>query len=236
MPEVLTPETHMAQEPGRPSGMRRTVLAGMLGNAMEWYDYGLYGYLSPILATLFFPSRDPLTSLTATFGVFAAGFLMRPLGAVAFGHLGDRLGRKKALVISVGLMAVPTGLIGLLPTYAQAGSLAAVLLVVLRLLQGFSVGGEFTGSILFLVEHAPPARRGFIGSWAGFSTNAGCLLGSGVGALLVTVLGRQAVAEWAWRLPFLLGAVLGVAGLFLRLGVEETPRFQSLAKSEGVAP
>jgi len=235
MPEVLTPETHMAQEPGRPSGMRRTVLAGMIGNAMEWYDYGLYGYLSPILATLFFPSGDPLTSLMATFGVFAAGFLMRPLGAVAFGHLGDRLGRKKALVISVALMAVPTGLIGLLPTYAQAGSLAAILLVVLRLLQGFSVGGEFTGSILFLVEHAPPSRRGFIGSWAGFSTNAGCLLGSGVGALLVTVMGRQGMEAWGWRLPFLLGAGLGVVGLYLRLTVEETPQFRHLTESQGVA-
>jgi MHS family proline/betaine transporter-like MFS transporter len=213
-----------------------TVLAGMIGNAVEWYDYGLYGYLAPVLATLFFPSKDPLDSLMATFGVFAAGFLMRPLGAIAFGHLGDRLGRKKALVVSVALMAVPTGLIGLLPTHAEVGATAAVLLVLLRLLQGFSVGGEITGSIIFLVEHAPPARRGFIGSWAGFSTNAGCMLGAGVGALLVTVLGRQAVEEWAWRLPFLLGAVLGVAGLFLRLGVEETPRFQSLAKSEGVAP
>src|SRR5262245_5677401 len=128
MPEVPTPQTHTAPEPVRPSRLRRTVLAGMMGNAMEWYDYGLYGYLSPILASLFFPSGDPLTSLMATFGVFAAGFLMRPLGAVAFGHLGDRLGRKKALVISVALMAVPTGLIGLLPTDAQAGSLAAVLL------------------------------------------------------------------------------------------------------------
>jgi MHS family proline/betaine transporter-like MFS transporter len=213
-----------------------TVLAGMIGNAVEWYDYGLYGYLAPVLATLFFPSNDPLDSLLATFGVFAAGFLMRPLGAIAFGHLGDRLGRKKALVISVTLMAVPTGLIALLPTYAEVGATAAVLLVLLRLLQGFSVGGEFTGSIIFLVEHAPPARRGFIGSWAGFSTNAGCLLGAGVGALLVTVLGRQAVTEWAWRLPFLFGAVLGVVGLVLRLGVEETPQFESLAKSEGVAP
>jgi MHS family proline/betaine transporter-like MFS transporter len=216
--------------------MRWTVLAGMIGNAVEWYDYGLYGYMAPVLATLFFPSKNPLDSLMATFGVFAAGFLLRPLGGIAFGHLGDRLGRKKALVLSVALMAVPTGLIGLLPTYAAVGATAAVLLVLLRLLQGFSVGGEFTGSIIFLVEHAPPQRRGFIGSWTGFSTNAGCLLGGGVGALLVTVLGRQAVEEWAWRLPFLLGAVLGAVGLFLRLGVEETPRFQSLAKSEGVAP
>src|SRR3954447_4508221 len=183
----------------RASRMRWTVLAGMIGNAVEWYDYGLYGYLAPVLATLFFPSKDPLDSLMATFGVFAAGFLMRPLGAIAFGHLGDRLGREKALVISVALMAVPTGLMTLLPTYAQAGATAAVLLVLLRLLQGFSVGGEFTGSIIFLVEHAPPTRRGFIGSWAGFSTNAGCMLGAGVGALLVTALGRQAVAEWAWR-------------------------------------
>jgi MFS transporter, MHS family, proline/betaine transporter len=235
MPEVPIPETHTAQEAVRTSRMLPTVLAGMMGNAMEWYDYGLYGYLSPILATLFFPSGDPLTSLMATFGVFAAGFLMRPLGAVAFGHLGDRLGRKKALVISVALMAVPTGLIGLLPTYAQAGSLAAVLLVVLRLFQGFSVGGEFTGSIIFLVEHAPPAQRGFIGSWAGFSTNAGCLLGSGVGALLVAVMGRQDLEVWGWRLPFLLGAGFGVVGLYLRLTVDETPHFQSLTESQGVA-
>src|SRR5262245_56050476 len=224
-----------AAPPLRSSRMRLTVLAGMIGNAVEWYDYGLCGYLAPFLATLFFPSKDPLDSLMATFGVFAAGFLMRPLGAIAFGHLGDRLGRKKALVVSVALMAVPTGLIALLPTYAAVGAIAAVLLVLLRLLQGFSVGGEFTGSIIFLVEHAPPSRRGFVGSWAGFSTNAGCMLGGGVGALLVTFLGRQAVAEWAWRLPFLLGAVLGVVGLFLRLGVEETPLFQSLATSEGVA-
>src|SRR5262249_52316764 len=160
---------------------------------------------------------DPLTSLMATFGVFAAGFLMRPLGAVAFGHLGDRLGRKKALVVSVALMAVPTGLIGLLPTYAQAGSLAAVLLVRSRLLRRLSVAGEFTGSIVFLVEHAPASRRGFIGSWAGFSTNAGCLLGSGVGALLVAVLGQQDLDAWGWRLPFLLGAGLGVVGVYLRL-------------------
>ncbi len=228
-------ERSIWDQPLRSSQMRWTVLAGMIGNAVEWYDYGLYGYLAPILATLFFPSKDPLDSLMATFGVFAAGFLMRPLGAIAFGHLGDRLGRKKALVVSVALMAVPTGLMALLPTYAQAGATAAVLLVFLRLLQGFSVGGEFTGSIIFLVEHAPPSRRGFIGSWAGFSTNVGCLLGAGVGAFLVTVLQRQAVEEWAWRLPFLLGAVLGVAGLFLRLGIEETPRFQSLAKSENLA-
>jgi MHS family proline/betaine transporter-like MFS transporter len=194
----------------------------------------LYGYLAPVLATLFFPAKDALNSLMATFGVFAAGFLMCPLGAIAFGHLGDRLGRKKALVVSVALMAVPTGLIALLPTYAEVGATAAVLFVLLRLLQGFSVGGEFTGSIIFLAEHAPPSRRGFIGSWAGFSTNAGCMLGAGVGALLVTVLGRQAVVDWAWRLPFLLGAMLGVVGVFLRLTVDETPRFQSLVKSEGV--
>ena len=236
MPGIPTPAARSApDQPLRSSRMGWTVLAGMIGNAVEWYDYGLYGYMAPVLATLFFPSKNPLDSLMATFGVFAAGFLLRPLGAIAFGHLGDRLGRKKALVVSVALMTVPTGLMALLPTYASVGATAAILLVLLRLLQGFSVGGEMTGSIIFLVEHAPPSRRGFIGSWAGFSTNAGCLVGAGVGALLVTVLGRQTVEEWAWRLPFLLGAVLGVAGLFLRLGVEETPLFESLAKSEGVA-
>src|SRR6516165_10430755 len=229
------PDARTARDPPlRSSRMGWTVLAGMIGNAVEWYDYGLYGYLAPVLATLFFPSKDPLNSLMATFGAFAAGFLLRPLGAIAFGHLGDRLGRKKALVVSVALMAVPTGLIALLPTYAEAGSLAAVLLVGLRLLQGFSVGGEFTGSIIFLVEHAPPSRRGFIGSWAGFSTNAGCLLGSGVGALLVIVMGRQGLEAWGWRLPFLLGAGLGVVGVYLRLTVEETPHFQHLKESQGV--
>ncbi len=236
MSGIPTPDARPLPDQPRPPRMGRTVLAGMIGNAVEWYDYGLYGYMAPVLATLFFPSRDPLDSLMATFGVFAAGFLLRPAGAIAFGHLGDRLGRKKALILSVALMAIPTGLIALLPTYAEVGATAAVLLVLLRLLQGFSVGGEFTGSITFLVEHAPPARRGFIGSWAGFSTNAGCLLGGGVGALLVTALGRQAVTDWAWRLPFVLGAALGAVGLLLRLGVEETPRFRSVAESEGVAP
>src|SRR6516165_11292016 len=119
MGEIPTPDARSApDQPLRSSRMRWTVLAGMIGNAVEWYDYGLYGYLAPVLAGLFFPSRDPLDSLLAAFGVFAAGFLLRPLGAVAFGHLGDRLGRKKALVVSVALMAVPTGLIALLPTYA----------------------------------------------------------------------------------------------------------------------
>src|SRR5262249_55289066 len=131
---IPTPDVRSApDQPLRSSRMGSTVLAGMIGNAVEWYDYGLYGYMAPVLATLFFPHKAPLNSLMPTCGVCAAGFLLRPLGAIAFGHLGDRLGRKKALVISVALMAVPTGLIALLPTYAEVGATAAVLLVLLRL-------------------------------------------------------------------------------------------------------
>src|SRR5262249_1959351 len=136
--------------------MKKTIAAGMMGNVLEWYDFGLYGFFAPIIAELFFPSDDKAAPLLSTFGVFAAGFLMRPVGAAVFGHFGDRIGRKKTLAASVILMAVPTGLMGVLPTHAQAGLLAPLLLTVLRLAQGLSVGGEFTGSITYLVEHSPP--------------------------------------------------------------------------------
>ena len=168
--------------------IRKTVIVGVIGNIMEWYDFALYGYFAPVLANLFFPSKDPAVSLIATFGVFATGFLMRPVGAAIFGHFGDRMGRRKALSASVLLMAIATASMGLLPTYAQIGVTATVLLTLLRLLQGISAGGEFTGSISFLVEHAPPSRRGFIGSWTTFSGVGGMLLGSGTGALVTYYL------------------------------------------------
>ena len=214
---------------------RRTLLAGMMGNVMEWYDFGLYGYFAPILARLFFPSEDSLSSLIATFGVFAAGFLMRPVGAAIFGHFGDRIGRKRTLAASVLLMAIPTGLIGLLPTHAQAGVAAPILLTLMRLLQGASVGGEYTGSILFLVEHAPPERRGLVGSVSPFSASLGILLGSAVGAVLTSLVSTAALESWAWRLPFLFGFLIGGLGLFLRMGVTETPSFEALQKEQGVA-
>ena len=157
--------TQLVSKPAAaPASLTRTVVAGAVGNVLAWYDLGLFGFLAPILSPLFFPAADRLASLLATYGVFALGFLMRPVGGALFGHIGDRLGRKKALEWSVLLMALPTTVLGLLPTYAQAGLLAPLLLTLIRMVQGLSVGGEYIGSISFLGEHGPAQRRGFLGS------------------------------------------------------------------------
>ena len=158
---------------------KRSIIAGFIGNILEWYDFTVYGFFATIIGAQFFPAEDKIVQLIAAFGVFAAGYLMRPIGGVIFGHIGDQHGRKKALIISVLLMAIPTTLIGLLPTYDTVGWYSAALLVLLRLLQGLSVGGEFTGSISFLVEKAPKGKRGFYGSWSTFGAFGGMLLGSG---------------------------------------------------------
>lgn len=200
---------------------RRTTLAGIAGNVMEWYDFAVYGYFAPIIGQQFFPSDDPATSLIAAFGVFAAGFLMRPLGGLVFGHIGDRLGRKAALTLSVLAMAIPTCLIGLLPGYAPLGMTAAVLLVVMRMIQGLSVGGEYTTSVVFLVESAPPGGRGLAGSWSTVGAAAGTLLGSAVAALVSFVLPETSVQAWGWRVPFLLGLAVGLAGLYIREHIPE---------------
>ena len=195
---------------------RRIVLAGISGNVMEWYDFTVYGYFASIIGVQFFPSGNRLSSLVASFGVFAAGFLMRPVGSLIFGYVGDRVGRKAALTMSVGAMALPTFLIGLLPTYQQVGIAAPIALTVLRLVQGLSVGGEYTTSFIFLVEQAPPQRRGLLGSWGPFGVAGGLLLGSGIGTLLTSVLDPQAVSDWGWRLPFCFGIAVGLTGLYIR--------------------
>ena len=147
------------------SRQRRAIIAGIAGNVMEWYDFAAYGYFAMVIGSHFFPSKDPASSLIAAFGVFAAGFLMRPVGSLVFGYIGDKLGRKLALTASVMVMAVPTFLVGLLPTYGQAGLMAPLLLVLFRLAQGLSVGGEYTTSGVFLVEQSAPEHRGFLGSF-----------------------------------------------------------------------
>lgn len=211
-------------------GHKKLIIPGVIGNILEWYDFSLYGYFAPIIAKLFFPMNNKLTSLLATFGVFAIGFLMRPLGAVVFGHFGDRLGRKKTLAMAVILMAVPTTLIGLLPTHAQIGVTAGILLTLCRLLQGLAVGGEFSGSIVYIIEQASPNRRGVYGSWAMFSAFTGLLLGSAVAALMGSILSSDALHVWGWRIPFIIGIVLGGVGLYLRLRMPETPYFLELQK------
>lgn len=197
------------------------ILGGLAGNVMEWYDFAVYGYFAAVLAPLFFPSNDHASSLVAAFGAFAAGFLMRPLGGIIFGHIGDRVGRKAALSLSVMLMAVPSVLIGLLPTYAVIGWWAPAAMVVLRMVQGLSVGGEYTSSIVFLVENSHRKKRGYMGCWASVGSVAGALLGSGVGALINSLLTTEQVTTWGWRVPFLLG--LGVAGtaVWLRRSLPE---------------
>ena len=214
-----------ATVPAAPAAMspRRVIAASVVGNVLEWYDFAVYGYFAAAIGTAFFPSGDPVASVLASFGAFAAGFLARPIGGILFGHIGDRLGRKRALTLSVALMSVPTVAIGLLPDHAQIGAAAPVLLVLMRLVQGLSVGGEFTTSIVYIVEHAEPQRRGLQGSLAMVAATLGILLGSAVAAVITTVLGDAATAAWGWRLAFLLGLVAGVVGLWLRRRLPETP-------------
>lgn len=200
--------------------------AGTVGNILEWYDFALYGFMASILSGLFFPTGDSLVSLIATYGVFAVGFIMRPLGSVLFGWLGDTLGRSRTLLLSVAMMAIPTLLLGLLPTYAAIGIAAPVLLVVVRMVQGLSVGGEFSTSVTYLVETAPPEQRGFAGSWANIGSLMGMLLGSGAASLALNLLSPADLEAWGWRLPFLLGGILGTIALLMRRGLPESPHFQ----------
>lgn len=195
---------------------RRAIIAGSIGNVLEWYDFAVYGVVAPIIAAQFFPAADPLTSLIAAFGVFAAGYMMRPLGALMLGHIGDRIGRKAALTWSIGLMAIPTGLIAVLPTYETIGIGAAILLTLLRLLQGLSVGGETTGAAVLLTERATKQSRGLIGSISTSSVAIGILIASAVAGLLASLLSPEALADWGWRLAFVPGPILGLLGVVLR--------------------
>ncbi|MGW0801992.1 MFS transporter [Nonomuraea sp. NPDC002799] len=208
----------------RTSNMR-AVLAGSFGNIMENYDSMVYAYTAVTLGKLFFPESDALVGTLYTFAVFAVGFLMRPLGAIVFGHVGDKFGRRTALVVSVLMMGAATTLIGVLPAYGSIGVVAPLLLVVLRMVQGFSVAGEWAGSAAFLVEYAPERKRGFFGSFNQVSTAGGFLLASGVVALNTTIFTEEQVLAWAWRIPFLLAALTAAAALWLRYGMAETPAF-----------
>jgi len=210
-------------------------MAGAIGNVLEWYDFAIFGYFAPIIGSQFFPETDRTASLLGAFAVFAVGYFMRPLGGVVFGHIGDRLGRKPALQYSVALMAVPTFLLGLLPTYDQIGLWAAAGLVLVRLVQGLSVGGELIGSISYIVETAPRARRAYFGSWSLFSAVSGILLGSLAAALLHNLLDHDALHDWGWRLPFIAGLAMGVFGLWTRRGLTETAEFREIKQAGGTA-
>ncbi|MET9388894.1 glycine betaine/L-proline transporter ProP [Streptomyces sp. NPDC006624] len=223
------PESRTAKAPDAtvtdPALVRRAVKAAALGNAMEWFDFGVYSYLAVTLGKVFFPSGNPTAQLLSTFGAFAAAFLVRPLGGLVFGPLGDRVGRRKVLALTMIMMAVGTFAIGLIPSYAAIGVGAPVLLLVARLVQGFSTGGEYAGASTFIAEYAPDRRRGFLGSWLEFGTLAGYIGGAGLVTLMTALLSADDLTSWGWRVPFLIAGPMGLIGLYLRMRLEETPAF-----------
>ena len=214
------------------STSRRALVAGGVGNVVEWYDFAVYGAFATVIATTYFPGADPVAGLSASFAVFATAFLARPVGAVVFGRLGDRVGRRQVLVTVIVLMAAATAGIGLLPGHAAIGVLAPVLLVVFRAAQGLSVGGEAAGATAFVVEYAPEGRRGWYGSWLWSTLALGVAGGIGVAVLLARVFPREVLEDRGWRLAFLVALPLGLVGLYLRLRLDETPRFRALERAD----
>ena len=211
---------------------QKNVAAGVIGNVLEWYDFAVYGYMVPIISALFFPSENHTVSIIAAFSAFAAGYFARPLGGVMFGWIGDRLGRKAVLTISVTMMGVATVTIGFLPTYSQIGLAAPILLVMLRIFQGVSVGGEYTGSITFVLEHAPKEKRGWLTSWISVGGGLGFLIGSGVGAILTANFTTQELNDWAWRLPFLTGSIIAILGFLMRRHLTEPTHTSRIAADQ----
>ncbi|WP_326565620.1 MFS transporter [Amycolatopsis rhabdoformis] len=215
---------------------RRVIAAGLVGSVVEYFDFGIYGYLATVLAVVFFASgADPTASLLATLATFAAAFALRPLGGLIFGHLGDRLGRKRMLAVTVLAMCAATLAVGLLPTYAAVGSAAAFLLVAARCVQGVAAGGEVGGAASYVAEHAPPARRGFLCSTVQFGALGGALLASAVVTTLTSVLSHDQMVAWGWRLPFLFSLPLGAVGVWIRIKLEDSPQFHTLAAHGKVA-
>jgi MFS transporter, MHS family, proline/betaine transporter len=209
---------------------RRAILSSAVGNFFELFDFTIYGYFAVAISRAFYPSG----SMYGTYAAFAAAFLMRPIGAIVIGAYGDRFGRRAALVITIGLMAAATGFTGLIPTYKSIGIWAPVALIICRLAQGFSTGGEWGGAATFLVEYAPTGRRGLIGSLQQVSTQIGALTGSLSAAVLASVLPQADFYAWGWRIPFVFGFVLGPIGYYLRRKVAETPAFAHLSESRTV--
>lgn len=214
---------------------RRVMMASAVGSALEWYDFFIYGTAAALVfSELFFPKVDPTTGLLLSFATFGVGFFARPFGGIVFGHLGDRVGRKPVLVMTLMLVGVGTFLIGLLPTYETAGIWAPIMLVALRLVQGFGAGAEYGGAVILAVEHAPPGKRGLFGSFAAIGVNIGLLLATGVFAL-VTQLPQEDFLAWGWRIPFLLSLILIVVGFYIRARVSETPVFSQIAAKSKAA-
>lgn len=206
--------------------LKKAILAASLGNAMEWYDFGVYSYVAVIIGKIFFPSNSPVAQLLATFATFAVAFIVRPFGGLVFGPLGDKYGRSKILALTMILMATGTICIGLIPPYAKIGIAAPILLLAARMVQGFSTGGEYGGAATFIAEYATDKQRGFMGSWLEFGTLCGYVIGALVVVILQATLTTQDMLSWGWRIAFFLGGPLGLFGLYMRSKLEETPAFQ----------
>jgi MHS family proline/betaine transporter-like MFS transporter len=211
-----------------PEQIKKAVAGAAMGNCIEWYDFGVFGFMPAILGQVFFNASSTSEGALATFAVLAITFIVRPFGSFVFGPLGDRIGRQKVLALTIILMSGSTFVIGLLPSYATIGPASAVLLILLRTVQGFSAGGEYGGAATFIAEYAPDRKRGFWGSWLEFGTLVGFAMGAGFVTLFTILLGDEAMHSWGWRLPFLLAGPLGLIGLYLRTRLEDTPLFQEI--------
>ena len=214
---------------------KKTVFCAAIGTTLEWYDFTVFIYIAPVLSKLFFPSEDKMVAILSTFGIFTAGYLMRPIGGIILANLGDKIGRKKVLILSVWLMAIPMTVISFLPTYHSIGITAVVILLLARMLQGFSVGGEYTGVLVMLLEQAQPENRGFIASWGTCVSGCGVLLSSLVVTVTTGLLGDQAMLEWGWRVPFLIGILIAAFSLVMQFQMKESPHFQKIKKEGNIA-
>ncbi|MBC1520055.1 MFS transporter [Listeria aquatica] len=214
------------------SQARKAVFATGLGNAMEWFDFGIYSYLAVTIGKVFFPEMEGTLQLVYTFATFAIAFIMRPIGGFVFGALGDRLGRKRVLTITILMMAFSTLCIGLIPSYQSIGLTASFLLLAARLVQGFSTGGEYSGAMTYIAESSPDKKRGILGSGLEVGTLSGYIAGSGLVTILTFILGNQGMVDWGWRIPFFVAAPLGLIGFYLRTSLDETQAFQEIQESE----
>jgi MHS family shikimate/dehydroshikimate transporter-like MFS transporter len=220
------------EDEGQETSIRQVAFASMIGTTVEWYDFFLYGTAAALVFNqLFFPEYDPLTGTLLAFGTYAVGFFARPVGGIVAGHYGDKIGRKAMLVLTLLIMGSATFLIGLLPTYQTIGIWAPILLLLMRLLQGFGIGGEWGGAVLMAVEHSPPNRRGFYGSWPQIGVPAGLLTANLVFLLVSRSMSEEAWLAWGWRIPFLVSIILIGVGMFIRLRISETPAFNRVRET-----
>lgn len=214
------------------TSLAKAVFSGSLGNMLEWFDYGLYGYFAVIISANFFTSDEPIVGLLMSFLVFGTGFLVRPIGGILIGAYADKHGRIKALTLTILAMGICTMCMGLLPTYSQVGIIAPILLVILRLVQGLATGGEFGSSLTFIAEYGTPNNRAFLVSWQPFSVGCGLLVGSAAGLLITTVLPEAALYDWGWRIPFICGILIAIYGVFMRRTVPDSPEFQKMKEEK----